>query len=65
ICYGPDGNALELLEPATKEVFEQKLQCVEKLYSSRYLPGTTQFVDGNRTVSENVADIDGLKIALK
>lgn len=43
--------------------FTAKKQCVVEQYSAYQDPETMQYLDGKRTLSENIADLTGIKLA--
>ena len=60
--FDAEGNMKDWWLPADKTAFEAKGKCVAKQYSTfEVLPG--QFVNGDLTLGENIADLGGVKMA--
>ncbi len=61
--FAADGNMTDWWDPAVKEQFQKKTQCVVKQYAS-YEPMPGVKLNGELTQGENIADIGGIKMAL-
>lgn len=62
--YDAGGALRDWWLPATRQRFEERVQCVRKQYSEfPALAGTA--VDGALTVNENIADMGGIKLAFQ
>jgi endothelin-converting enzyme/putative endopeptidase len=60
--FAYDGTLREWWDPAVAERFEERAQCVGKLYSTfEPLPGMP--VNGELTMGENIADLGGIRLA--
>lgn len=62
IYYGGHADQKWLKEGGLQE-FVKKKECLERQYSKFCYKEKGQCVSGTRTLSENIADIDGLKVA--
>lgn len=63
--FDENGNVEEWWEADTKERYNEKANCIVDQYSSYVVPDIDMNVNGNRTLSENIADMGGLKQAFR
>ncbi|KAJ3654445.1 hypothetical protein Zmor_013634 [Zophobas morio] len=63
--YDKDGNVIDWWEPETTRTFNTKTQCLVDQYENYTIPEIEMNLDGVRTLSENIADNGGIKIAYK
>ncbi|HEY0709759.1 MAG TPA: M13 family metallopeptidase, partial [Polyangia bacterium] len=62
--YGATGNLEEWFTPASTAAFEQRSQCLVNQFNNYTAYGTTK-VNGTNTLSENISDLGGIKIAYR
>lgn len=63
--YDKDGNVIDWWEPETNRTFSKKSQCLIDQYSNYTIPDIEMSVNGVKTLSENIADNGGIKIAYR
>uniref|UniRef100_A0A0K0FGX5 Phosphate-regulating neutral endopeptidase (inferred by orthology to a human protein) n=1 Tax=Strongyloides venezuelensis TaxID=75913 RepID=A0A0K0FGX5_STRVS len=61
--FGLDGKGELILTPKSIENFEQKVECFVKQYGDQKESKTMKNINGTLTLSENIPDNGGLKIA--
>lgn len=61
--FGPDGVKKKWWSRRDNRHFQQKAQALVRLFESQEIFG--KYVDGRRTLSENIADLGGVAIALE
>lgn len=59
--FGKFGDRQDLWNESSKTAFDTRAKCLEKQYSKFELNG--EKVDGERTLGENLADSEGLRLA--
>ncbi|MGZ3770866.1 MAG: M13 family metallopeptidase [Bdellovibrio sp.] len=62
--YDENGNLKDWWSPNSTERFNEKAQCLVKQYN-QYTAAEGSHVNGELTLGENIADLGGLKIALR
>ncbi|TKR63434.1 hypothetical protein L596_027267 [Steinernema carpocapsae] len=55
------GNKANWWDAETKKQFEERSECMKKQYSGYEVPKTGKFVNGESTISENIADNGAVK----
>lgn len=62
LYQGPQQNK-EWLKDSVWPEFEKRKNCLVRQYAKSCFPGKDACVNGKKTVGENIADIDGIKVA--
>ncbi|XP_077300834.1 endothelin-converting enzyme homolog [Arctopsyche grandis] len=63
--YDKDGTFVQWWTNSTIDKYENKTQCLVRQYSSFYVPEVDDYVNGNLTLGENIADNGGLRSSLR
>jgi neprilysin len=63
--YDGNGTLIDWWDPATKDAFREKMQCIIDQYSNFVEPLTKLNLNGNLTLGENIADIGGVRQAYR
>uniref|UniRef100_A0AC35U9N7 Peptidase_M13 domain-containing protein n=1 Tax=Rhabditophanes sp. KR3021 TaxID=114890 RepID=A0AC35U9N7_9BILA len=61
--YDYKGNINNWWDHSTKALFLQKKACFVELYGKTMIEELGEYLDGYRTISENIADASGLKVS--
>ncbi|XP_062716400.1 endothelin-converting enzyme homolog [Aedes albopictus] len=63
--YDKFGNEKRWWSNHTLQEYDKRAQCLEKQYSSYYVPEAKAFINGTLTLGENIADNGGLREAFR
>ncbi|WKY06917.1 hypothetical protein Q1695_006809 [Nippostrongylus brasiliensis] len=65
IYFNEKGETVPWVKPEWYQQFNNRTSCFIRQYDGELIPPLNQRLDGQRTLSENIADTEGLKITYK